>query len=366
MKRLKGTGTVKEVGGKFYARWRIGGQDIYGPSRETLDAAEEDRINRKPESKATHISNRAMPTLAEFARMCMDEEDPTFGWYGKSLKDASYDTNVTHLECHLVGSKLGEMKLNAVTSIDVEDWVRNIQARKWHHKDGKLIEHKVPASPAYKRRCHAFVCKIFNVAKRHKILTGNPASGVELPKVAARRNVHISDEQLRDLYKCTCRTGSLMTVAAETGLRRGELVEIKWEHLSKDGLVVVNHKNDDQEDLIPISQTARDAIERQPRLSEWVFCTSDGKQLTTRNLNRDVRALMEKLGFPKETRLHDLRGKFMTDLILSGADIKTTQTLARHSNPATTMKFYLRTTEADQRKALERLAEKRGVVDRGS
>ena len=366
MNRAKGTGTVKKIGSRYYARWRIDGKDIYGPARETQDDAEKDRINSKPKNPADHISNRNMPTLAEFARMCMNEDDPTFGWYGQSLKDSSYDTNATHLEVHLVGSKLGDLKLNAVTSLDVEHWVNGIMAKKWAKRGGVISENRSSASAVYKRRCHAFVRKVLNVAIKHKILVGNPASGVELPKVVRRRNVLLTDEQLAKLYAESNRTASLCIVAAETGLRRSELTEIKWEHLTSAGLVVVNHKNQDQEDCVLLSQIARDVIQRQPKVGEFVFSTSEGNALTTRNLNRDVRSLFNRLGFPKGTRLHDLRGKFMSDLILSGTDIKTTQEMARHQDPKTTIKYYLQVTEEQKKQALEKLTAKRMIQDGGS
>jgi len=365
MNRAKGTGTVIQKKDKFYARWRIEGSELYGPARETRDEAESDRINNKPKSPETYIANRRMPTLAEFARMCMNEEDPTFGWYGKSLQTSSFNTNVIHLETHLVPSKLGALKLNAVEPIDVENWVREIQAKKWYSKNGKMTEVRTSASPAYKRRCHGFLRKIFNLAIKHKIVSFNPAVGVELPHIPERRNTSLTDDQLRSLYECVCRTGSLLTFAAETGLRRSELIEVKWSDISDAGLVVVNHKNHDQEDLIPLSEIARSVAERQTRLGAWVFCTENGKQLTTRNLNRDVRLLFDKLGFPKATRLHDLRGKFTTDLIVAGVDIKTTQTLARHKDASTTLKYYARTSDAAKIAALDSLKKKRGLGDGG-
>lgn len=361
--RAKGTGTVKKIGSKFYARWRIEGKDVYGNARDTQDEAEQDRISSKPKDITNHITNRQMPTVAEFARMCMNEDDPTFGWYGRSLKDSSYDTNATHLETHLVGSKLGNLKLKVATSLDVEQWVNGIQAKKWAKKGGVMTEYRTPASAAYKRRCHGFVRKVFNVAIKHKILNVNPASGIELPKVVTRRNVLLTDEQLSKLYDGTSRTASLCIVAVETGLRRQELTELTWDHVTDDGLIVTNHKNQDQEDCVPLTSTARAVIERQPKNGAYVFSTADGKQLTTRNLNRDVRALYDSLGFPKGTRLHDLRGKFTSDLISAGTDIKTTQVLARHQDPATTLKYYVRVSEEQKNEAMAKLAARRGNLD---
>ena len=150
-----------------------------------------------------------------------------------------------------------------------------------------------------------------------------------------------------------------------SALRRGELLEVKWSNISEAGLVMVNHKNHNKEDALPLSDIARSVVERQPRLGEWVFCTESGKQLTTKNLNRDVRGLFDRLGFPKETRLHDLRGKFTTDLIAAGVDIKTTQTMARHTDATTTLKYYARTSEEAKIAALDSLKKKRGLEDGG-
>lgn len=366
MKREKGSGSVVKKGDKFYARWRINGSEMYGPARSSQDDAEIDRIKNRPNSSVEHISNRNMPTLVQFSRMCMNESDPTFGYYARGLMDATYNMNATHLEVHLAASKLGSKKLNEIKSTEVEEWVRDIRSKKWIKRDGVMTSVREPASPAYKRRCHAFVRKIFNIAIKHQIIGFNPAAGVDLPHVPTRRNVLLTDAQLRLLYQCTCRTGSLLILAAESGLRRGELIAIRWEHLNEDGLVVVNHKNRDQEDMVPLSSISRSAIDRQPKNGDWVFSTAEGKPLSARNLNKDVRTLFDKLGFPKGARLHDLRGKFTSDLISAGVDIKTTQALARHKDASTTLKYYARTTEAAQVEGLKALSKKRGIDQQGS
>lgn len=78
--------------------------------------------------------------------------------------------------------------------------------------------------------------------------------------------------------------------------------------------------------------------------------------------------------WPPSTRLQDLRGTFLTQLIRAGVDIKTTQILARHSSERTTMKSYLRSDDSAQRGAIESLRDRLGLgapddigaADRGS
>ena len=363
--REKGTGTVRKIGGKYYARWRINGKDHYGDARLTLDEAEQDRINNKPQD-GKPVIGKIKWTLSEFARQCMDQKNETFGWYGRELKDTTFNTNETIMTNHLVPSKLGSLKLVSIDALDVETWVRDLKITRWNKENGKMIAKTFPASPSYKRRCHAFLSKLFTIAIRNKIIKTNPASGVELPAVPKRANTHMSDQQLQKIYESKGRIARLLTVAADTGLRRSELIKIRWSDISDGYLYVTNGKNHDQRDRLPLSQRAAAAIGSQPRLGEWVFCTADGKQLSKRNVNRDARKLMDSLGIPKDSRVHDLRGKFLNDLIEAGVDIQTTQAVARHENARTTLQSYLQPKESSKSEAIKRLEERRGVANGGS
>jgi hypothetical protein len=267
---------------------------------------------------------------------------------------------------HVIPSKLGSIKIGSIDALDVEAWVRDLKITRWNKEKGKLVAETFPASSSYKRRCHAFVSKLFAIAIRHKLVKTNPASGIELPAVPKRTNTQITDEQLQKIYQSEGRIASLLTVAADTGLRRSELIKIRWEDIGDGFLVVTNGKNHDQRDRLPLSKRAAAAIERQPKLGEWVFCTGEGNKLSERNVNRDARKLMDSLGIPKDSRLHDLRGKFLTDLIEAGVDIQTTQAVARHQTAKTTLDSYLRTKESSKTDAIKRLEKRRGVVNGGS
>jgi integrase len=361
MRRAKGTGSIKKIGTKFHARWTIQGRDVYGPARSTRDEAEKDRLAGPPKS----VEHKDL-TVLQFGRMILDAENPNFGYYAKGLADSSFNTNVIHLECHIAGTRLGAMKVRDVTAPDIQIWLANLKSVKRKKVGDFWVQEKVEAKPATKSRNLGFLIKLFNLAVDHDLINKNPCKGVKQPKLIARSNTLLTSDQLRILYQQRCRTGRLLIFAVETGLRRGELLNLKWSDIDGDSMKVTNFKNHQQVDVLPISEKAVSVLASLPRLGEWVFCTNDGKPLSKRNLNRDVRNLFNRLGFPPETRLHDLRGRFLNDLISSGVDIKTTQALARHANPNTTMKHYLRASDEAKRNALKRMTDSRTVANNGS
>lgn len=60
------------------------------------------------------------------------------------------------------------------------------------------------------------------------------------------------------------------------------------------------------------------------------------------NVTRDVKIRMKELGIPAETRLHDLRGSFISLLIEENAGIRTVMEIVGHKDPRTTLKAYAR------------------------
>ncbi|MBX3112327.1 MAG: tyrosine-type recombinase/integrase [Fimbriimonadaceae bacterium] len=72
------------------------------------------------------------------------------------------------------------------------------------------------------------------------------------------------------------------------------------------------------------------------------------------NLTRDFRQWAKKNGL-EGMRLHDLRGSYVFPLIESGADIRTVQELARHSDSRTTMEAYARPRQPVKEQAIEGL-----------
>lgn len=140
---------------------------------------------------------------------------------------------------------------------------------------------------------------------------------------------------------------SIYQLAANTGLRRGELcsltvddIDLKNKLLTVRGSISKNNKTVQ----IPLNAKALEAI-------KWAVQETKTRQLYTGDPKRITEYLKQDL---KRANISDKKGDlvidfhafrsyFITNLIRSGVDIKTTQTLARHSTPTLTLQAYAKT-----------------------
>jgi integrase len=123
---------------------------------------------------------------------------------------AAYRSNLDH---HLI-PYFGGHPLDAILPSTVQAWVT-------HAINGGL-------SPRSVRKYHTLLHGIFARAVRDRILLSNPAAHTELPKVITRRmRVLTPDEFDNLLANVPAEHRAMVLLAAETGLRWGELVALR-------------------------------------------------------------------------------------------------------------------------------------------
>jgi integrase len=277
------------------------------------------------------------------------------GAYGQKLAESTYETNEQFRQQHLNPVPIAKLRLSQISRTDVETWLSGIRVRKQKGKDVFLVEPQPPTL----RRIHAYLSKLLSLAVRDNLIPYNPCAGVELPRVLPRPNRVLDLDEAKALFDPRNRTQAVMLVALLTGLRRSEVVRLKWENVTQESITVKAKKNSESVKAIPLASEAWSAIQAQPNRSDYVFTTETGLPLSPRNLNRDARAELAKLGLPANMRpLQDLRGSFGTLLIQSGADIKTVQDLLRHESATTTMRMYLRSSTPIKTAAITNLTKR--------
>jgi integrase len=158
--------------------------------------------------------------------------------------------------------------------------------------------------------------------------------------------------------------------ALATGMREGELLELKWsaidwrkntlrverqvQRVPGQGLVIAPPKTEAGNRIIALgASTLRKlsdhrVLQEQLRLEvgdtwidNWlIFPSSIGTPLDPRNLLRDFKIVLERAGLP-DMRFHDIRHSSITLLLNEvGAPIKEAQHRAGHTRPSTTMDIY--------------------------
>ena len=172
------------------------------------------------------------------------------------------------------------------------------------------------------------------------------------------------------------------------GLRRGELLGLRWVDVDLDGaelhvrqaiqrvggeLHFTAPKTRHSRRTIPLpalavdalrEHRARQAAERLAAGTAWrdsglVFTTATGTPIEPRNLNRHWYALRKRADLPP-VRLHDLRHTCVTLLLDAGVPPHIVQVIAGHSGIQVTMSIYAHAAQEEQRKALRWLGERLG------
>jgi integrase len=144
----------------------------------------------------------------------------------------------------------------------------------------------------------------------------------------------------------------IVLLALNTGMRRGEILQLKWTDVAGDRIVVRGGTTkSSQTREIPLNTEAKAIFRDWQTESEWVFPGSNEKPLTT--IKRSWGGIRKAANLP-DLRFHDLRHTFATRVLQRGADIKTVSVLLGHADISTTTK-YLHATEESKRMAVELL-----------
>lgn len=155
----------------------------------------------------------------------------------------------------------------------------------------------------------------------------------------------------------------LVLLALNTGLRRGDLLNLKWSNIDLDRrqmtLVISKSSHAKRKAglrvtpvTLPLSAEAVDALKRwkQQAHSEYVFAGNTGKAIT--DVKKGFEALMTRASI-EGFRFHDLRHTFASKLAMAGVDINTIRELMTHSDIKMTL-VYAHLSPDHKAAALER------------
>ena len=161
------------------------------------------------------------------------------------------------------------------------------------------------------------------------LLERNAATGIETIYRVNRADVIIEPDELAAILQNASRQAALaIRFASETGMRRGDLVDLRWSDIRSDRIYRRTNKSRGRTTLIcPLSDEARRVIsdlraQRQARVdggksvSDFVFVTARGTPWTPDALSQAFKNAARKVGVDKH--LHDLRGTAITRMKLQG------------------------------------------------
>ena len=208
-----------------------------------------------------------------------------------------------------------------------------------------------------------YIKAMFNRALDWNYLTVNPAQRVKSFKVPKSNIPHcLTIKEIKKLLeKCPSWFYPIIYAFLVTGMRRGELIHLRWCDIDmRNHLIYINnqdtfHTKSFLPRTIGLKQRLYETFQEiQSKNNEkFVFITSEGLPYTSSVLQKTWMKVRKELGI--NYRLHDFRHTFCSYLILRGIDIKTVQMLMGHSDVRTTMQIYSHVQTVHLQKAVEKL-----------
>ena len=183
---------------------------------------------------------------------------------------------------------------------------------------------------------------------------------IELPKQGSRSIAFLTLEQMERLLsspKISSNAGlrdrTILETLFSTGLRVSELVSLNRDQVDLERKEFGVRGKGNKVRVVFLSDTAREWIERylrarkdnfKPlfiRYSGAVNAQKNGEKmrLTARSIQNIVAKYAKRSGLPIEVTPHTLRHSFATDLLISGADIRSVQEMLGHESIRTTQVY---------------------------
>ena len=177
-------------------------------------------------------------------------------------------------------------------------------------------------------------------------LLKNPAADVKSVREPEKEIRVLSTEEVGKLFDAcpSLRWRAFIGLAVTTGMRRGELLALRWEDVDMEaGSVWVRNTESHltksrRNRLLGLVPEAGALLKQLPRRGELIFQTAGGESMAN-NVQRDFMAIVRRSGI-KRCTLHDLRRTFVSQLAMAGVSAGVTQKLAGHASISTTVKHY--------------------------
>lgn len=374
-REANGEGTVSELpSGRWRVRVTVGRKSDGTPDRVSLVCDSEEEANTK---RLELLASRAKGELARPDRMTVGDWMKL--WVerqGKHLRANSFERLKTQVRLYVL-PYVGSHKLQALRTMHVQGMVDALAKR--------------GLSPYIQRQAKTLLESALRDAIRlsnGELIKMNPAEPVTVRAKATERKVKVwNEEQVGVFLKAaeSHRLYALFYLAFATGMRREELLGLRWQDVSLEDLTLRIEQTLVMVKTKPMLSTpktrnsrravyltadvaavlegwkAQQAKERVFMGSEWldkglVFTATNGNWIEPHNLRRAMVTLIEKAGL-EHLNVHGMRHTHATLLGRKGVPAELISKRLGHSRPSITLDIYRHVLEGEQKEAAIPLGE---------
>ena len=282
---------------------------------------------------------------------------------GKTTKTC--ETYAQHLNDYIV-PRWGSERVGDIKAFRVEEWLKSLAK-----------------ADSTRAKTKAVFSVLFQHAMRYDWAGRNPIKEVRQSAKRLREpDILTPGETSALLAALPSYARTMAVVAAVTGLRRGELIGLKWEDVDfEKGMITVRRSLVDQVQGEPKTEASKRPIPLESALAfaldtwkkqtsyvestDWIFASPFSVGRTPywpgTVLEKVIQPAARQVGIVKTVGWHTFRRTIATWLVANGESIKTAQELMRHASPTMTLGTYAQAISGDKRIAQGRIGSLLGL-----
>lgn len=253
------------------------------------------------------------------------------------LKDPDTRALRSHKDIKQVVSKFaqefGQLKVLDLSALHIREW-----------RDRLASSHK----PAGVNRKMAVVRSMWNWGRAARLIPQDRAWPQRIMMKGARgRTRFLDDAELARLLTAaegSALMHSLLTVALSTGMRKGEILRMRWEDIDQQKQTVTIHTTKtDRPRSVYLAPAAIEALKRMrvvkvTALRGQIWLQANGVPLNESSLGKRWRRI-RKVAKLDDFKFHDIRHSCASWLAQNGASLYQIGAVLGHSSPATTARY---------------------------
>ena len=170
------------------------------------------------------------------------------------------------------------------------------------------------------------------------------ARGVKKVKLLEENNKRLRflsvEECQRLLALCDSHLRPIVTTALNTGMRKGEILSLKWEDVDlKHGFLHIKETKNGERKEVPINGTLKHTLSGLPRRLDGGHVFYDPKtDKPYQDVKKSFATACRKAGIT-DFHFHDLRHTYASHLVMAGVDLTTVKELLGHKNLTMTLRY---------------------------
>ena len=364
-RRANGEGSIrKRKDGRWEGRYTAGrdpvtGKAIYKNVLGKTQAEAKEKLKSAIEKNGSLVTITKQYTVGQWLDTWMEN-------YAKlQVRASSHKTYQGFIENH-INPTLGDLSLEKLTAMDLQKLYKHllesgrVECAEARNKPRGLSVKTV-------RNINQMISSALNCAVEQRLIPANPTKGCVLPKLERKEMKILPPESLGAFFEEARRSGvfELYYIDLATGLRRGELLGLKWSDidlargiihvrrqvLRQNGKVVeapLKTKNSYRN--IAIGVDAVKVLKGMEQKDEYVFPSPFGGPMSPDSVLHMLQRVLKRAGLER-IRFHDLRHTFSVLALQNGVGVKTLSAMLGHYSAGFTLDAYVHVTASMQKQA---------------